>query len=214
MTIFSSFQSMMDTMLKDHQEEIADALKQMDEAPTQTADTVMVTLLKTLLEKISTDQSLDFDSLSPEKQAMLLKEIERIAFFLAATHATRFSAAQIKAILSEALYRCFSNKYQALQEEEKDRFHTLDEKTHKRLKEEAERMLAYEAHKILNPRQLAGETRQQNFENNVRTRGLKEAKKYAGGSEEEIEKYSKSHVKELEKQHQQVKKGGFDFFKS
>lgn len=47
-------------------------------------------------------------------------------------------------------------------------------------KQRRHRLMIYEVYKVLNPRQLAGETSIENFINNVIVRGLDEALKYAG----------------------------------
>lgn len=61
------------------------------------------------------------------------------------------------------------------------------------------RMLCYEIYKVLNPRQLAGETALDNFINNVMTRGVDVAMQYEGNSyAKEILKESPDALKNLE----------------
>ena len=50
----------------------------------------------------------------------------------------------------------------------------------------------------MNPKRIAGETRQENFAHNVIERGLESAKHYAGGTKHEIERYSPQFIKKLE----------------
>lgn len=66
----------------------------------------------------------------------------------------------------------------------------------------------YELYKILNPRRIAGNTRYENFVNNVIMMGLEVARKYEGGTNKELQKYSPEFIKELERSHIKFKKTG------
>jgi hypothetical protein len=63
-------------------------------------------------------------------------------------------------------------------DEEKE--HEEEEELSKEEKDRRFRLAMYEIYKLMNPRQLAGETALDNFINNVRTRGVGEALKYEG----------------------------------
>ncbi|KIE04747.1 hypothetical protein NF27_FX00080 [Candidatus Jidaibacter acanthamoeba] len=63
-------------------------------------------------------------------------------------------------------------------------------------KERRYRLAMYEIYKILNPRQLAGETSLENFVNNVKTRGVEEAMKYEGA--EHAKNFNSNELENLE----------------
>jgi hypothetical protein len=63
----------------------------------------------------------------------------------------------------------------------------------KEQRELKERLMIYEIYKVLNPNRLAGETELENFVNNVRARGVKEALKYEGS-----QLYNKFFAQDLE----------------
>lgn len=63
-------------------------------------------------------------------------------------------------------------------------------------KQRRNRLVIYEVYKILNPHRLAGETSLENFINNVRTRGIEEARKYEGADKEQD--FDKKELEDLE----------------
>lgn len=87
---------------------------------------------------------------------------------------------EIDLTLIEFIEEVLGIKKEKLKEEE-----NYQEKENKRVKEEFKkhryRMAMYEIYKVLNPAQLAGETKLDNFLNNLMTRGLAVAQKYQGG---------------------------------
>lgn len=83
-----------------------------------------------------------------------------------------------------------------------------DKKITIQIKKNLEKFMVYEIYKILNPRKIAGETRLDNFINNMITGGLKRASKYEGGKAKDLRKYSPSLIKKLNKQHSKFNKKG------
>lgn len=84
-----------------------------------------------------------------------------------------------------------------LSKEKEDEFEKAEEE---RLSEEEKkrrhRLVVYEIYKMMNPRQIAGETKLDNFINNVKTKGIKTAMLYEGS---EYSKYfKKEDIKALE----------------
>lgn len=67
----------------------------------------------------------------------------------------------------------------------------LNDKSTKVLKAELKRHAIYEIYKMANPRRIAGETNRDNFVGNYITKGEKQARKFDGGSDKEIQKYRK-----------------------
>lgn len=72
-----------------------------------------------------------------------------------------------------------------------DRKAFLNNSSAKSLKNELKRHAVYEVYKMTNPRKIAGETRKDNFVGNYITKGEKQARKYEGGTEKEIQQYRK-----------------------
>lgn len=66
----------------------------------------------------------------------------------------------------------------------------------------------YQIYKVMNPRRIAGESRKDNFAHNMVVGGMDRAKKYTGGSKEEIAKHSPKLVEQLENKHNMFKKQG------
>lgn len=67
------------------------------------------------------------------------------------------------------------------------------------LREIMKRFIIYEIYKLLNPRMIAGETRKENFIKNFILRGERIARKFEGGSKEDLKKYSPGFLKQLKK---------------
>ncbi len=88
----------------------------------------------------------------------------------------------------------------------KDKNEYLNQKSRENLKQIIRRFVIYEAYKILNPRQIAGERRRENFVSNAILRGVEEAKKYAGGTTAELKTYSPKFINQLGQQHKHFKK--------
>lgn len=70
------------------------------------------------------------------------------------------------------------------------------------------RVIVYEAHKKIDPHCLAGETKVQNFVNNMIVGGLKYAEKHEGAREAKMV-LSKERIKDLEREHQNISWGMF-----
>lgn len=64
----------------------------------------------------------------------------------------------------------------------------------------------YEIYKCMNPKRIAGETKQENFAHNFILRGPEVAKKHPGGSKAEIATYSPEFLEKLEKKRSDFKR--------
>lgn len=65
----------------------------------------------------------------------------------------------------------------------------------------------YALYKVMNPRRIAGETKADNFIHNATLRGAETAKHYTGGSSTDINNYSPSLVKNIDRKRKSIKKG-------
>lgn len=88
----------------------------------------------------------------------------------------------------------------------KDHNHHITKASRVYMKQILKRFAIYEVYKRLNPRRIAGETRRDNFVHNMITGGIKRAMQYEGGTKKELESYSPSFIRSLEKQHQKFQK--------
>lgn len=93
-------------------------------------------------------------------------------------------------------------------EKNKDNYQGITSKSRAEFKKIIKNFAVYEIYKVMNPKRIAGETRQENFAHNVIERGIESAKHYAGGTKHEIEKYSPQFIKKLENAHTSFKRGG------
>ena len=89
-----------------------------------------------------------------------------------------------------------------------DKYEYLTNKSREEIGILIKKFAIYELYKILNPRRIAGTSRYENFVNNVIMIGLAAARKYEGGTNKELEKYSPEFIQELEKSHIKFKKTG------
>jgi hypothetical protein len=89
-----------------------------------------------------------------------------------------------------------------------DKYEYLTKESRNNLRKSIKRFTVYEIYKFVNPRRIAGETRRDNFINNMIVGGLKRASRYEGGTKREIQTYSPKFIRNLEKQHRSFKRGG------
>lgn len=66
----------------------------------------------------------------------------------------------------------------------------------------------YQVYKFMNPKRIAGETKEENFAYNMIRGGIDLAKKYEGGSKSDLKSYSPEFIKKLDKAHQNFKGSG------
>jgi hypothetical protein len=90
----------------------------------------------------------------------------------------------------------------------KDKYEYLTKESRNNLRKTIRRFAVYELYKFINPRRIAGETRKENFAHNMVVGGLELASHFEGGTKSEIESYSPTFIKKLDKQHAAFKKGG------
>ena len=90
----------------------------------------------------------------------------------------------------------------------KDKYYGMTANSRADFRKIIKNFAVYQVYKFLNPKRIAGETRVENFANNMIMGGMYRAKHYAGGSEQEVAKYSPEFIKKLEDAHKTFKKGG------
>lgn len=90
-------------------------------------------------------------------------------------------------------------------ESPQDKYYSLSKESLKNLRGVIKRFVVYELYKIVNPHQIAGETRKQTFIHNVILRGLESAKHYEGGTEGEIKQYGQKFINNLVKKNRSFK---------
>lgn len=78
------------------------------------------------------------------------------------------------------------------------------------LKAMMKRFVIYEIYKMINPRRIAGQTRLGNFISNFILRGEKVAKKFEGGTEQELKKYNPKLLGKLRKKRKTHVKSGIE----
>jgi hypothetical protein len=90
----------------------------------------------------------------------------------------------------------------------KDKYQYINQESRRKLRETIKKFALYEIYKFMNPRRIAGETRKENFINNMVVGGLERAKNYEGGTKQELKSYTPKFINELEKQHKIFSKKG------
>lgn len=100
----------------------------------------------------------------------------------------------------------FTKRRFDLQQKSEKHFNSLTKEAQKAFKQTLKRFVIYELYKVLNPKRIAGETKAENFINNVITSGMKQARKFEGGKDNEIKQHSPELLKQLEKEHKEFKK--------
>lgn len=146
-------------------------------------------LIRPMISELSPKEDVEEILKKYKKQGMSLEQrMEEISFYLA-----------MKNLLE-------NNEHMSELAKSKDKKGFLNSKSYKGLKETIHRFAVYELYKMANPRRIAGETRETNFVGNVLTKGLKVARKYSGGSDEEIKKYGEKKMKTLKQQRNKLLK--------
>lgn len=90
----------------------------------------------------------------------------------------------------------------------KDNLQNINSKSREDIKRIVKNFALYQVYKFMNPKRIAGETKEENFAHNMIRGGMELASKYEGGSKSDIKSYEPEFIKKLEKAHQQYKSGG------
>jgi hypothetical protein len=188
--------------MKDQLDMIIDQLKRSGlKYNAQDLEAMIILWLKSIIERFADmGEEIDFNKLTADEKAKIMKEIESLVAKLKKS-GVAVGSDQIQKLLIEGLFVVLK-KFQKKQKKEYE-YEFLTEKDKKNIKAQLIRWAIYELYKIINPRQLAGETKMENFINNVLVGGIEYAKEYSGGSPEEIKSYGfdSGFLKELEKSH-------------
>ncbi len=149
------------------------------------SETLMMVMLKNLMQRIAKENGKDIDlsNLTEAQEQQLEAALEAIA-------AKIQQAGVMTGVDLRKLVRLLIHSHTKRKGREKDRekdgqekdddFESLSPKEKKRLKELFKLFAMYEAYKVTNPNQLAGETREANFVNNLHMYGKDFALKKAG----------------------------------
>lgn len=167
-------------------------------------ESTIILALKAMLEKNmdSKGNIPSLQDLSKEQQQQLAENIANLIDNLAAKGA-KVRKEDIINFLVENIFKLYAQTKEQMHEEGVDDYEFLNEKDKKRIKEELIKQAIYELYKMLNPRRIAGETKLENFINNVVVRGVEIASKYEGGKPKDLENYdlSTSFLKLLQEKH-------------
>lgn len=90
----------------------------------------------------------------------------------------------------------------------KDNLQGITGKSRDNLKRIVKNFALYQVYKFMNPKRIAGETKQENFAHNMIRGGIELAGKYEGGSKADLKGYTPEFIQKLEKAHNQYKSGG------
>ncbi len=91
---------------------------------------------------------------------------------------------------------------------QKDLHYSLDRQAKKDLKRILKGFATYEVYKVMNPKRIAGETKKQNFRNNLFFSGKALAMNYEGGEKSAKKRYGTKEVQKMVKQAKDFQKGG------
>ncbi len=90
----------------------------------------------------------------------------------------------------------------------KDRASLLNIEAKKNLKRIMKNFAVYEVYKIMNPKRIAGETKKDNYKNNLIHGGERLASRYEGGKESDLKQYGPAEVARIKNQAASINKGG------
>lgn len=190
---------------KETRDEIESIIDNLRAANQNDLEAIVIMLLEKILKKIiKEDGGKTGDEISGPEKDDLLEELKQLATELHQTGQLKSSkdAAQL-------VYYTLHKRFEKLLKKRKEKdLDYLNKKSKDQMEEELERMAIYELHKIMNPRQLAGETRLENFINNMIVGGLELAMKYEGGTKKELERYDAKFLEGLQEQHEAFTKSG------
>lgn len=156
--------------------------------------TKILLLIKPIIEKayIGKDKKKKMEELKKEREN-LRNKVRDISFYFTMKKASKYMNIPENLNLPE------------------DRRAFLNDKSTQALKAEMKRHAIYEIYKMTNPRKIAGETRKDNFVGNYITKGEKQARKYEGGTEKEVQIYKEQGLtKKLGRSRKKfISRGGF-----
>jgi predicted ATP-dependent endonuclease of OLD family len=84
----------------------------------------------------------------------------------------------------------------------------LSTRAKKDLKKSIKNFAIYQVYKVINPKRIAGETKKDNYVNNLMHGGQKLASKYEGGKSADLKQYGRAEVARI-KSMARASKGGF-----
>ncbi|WP_341751717.1 DUF5394 family protein [Candidatus Tisiphia endosymbiont of Piscicola geometra] len=90
----------------------------------------------------------------------------------------------------------------------KDKLQGISNQSRLEAKRLVKNFALYQVYKFMNPKRIAGETKEENFAYNMIRGGVYLAKKYEGGSKNDLKSYSPEFIKKLDKAHQNFKGSG------
>ncbi|MFP3017512.1 MAG: DUF5394 family protein [Candidatus Tisiphia sp.] len=90
----------------------------------------------------------------------------------------------------------------------KDKLQGISNQSRLEAKRLVKNFALYQVYKFMNPKRIAGETKEENFAYNMIRGGIDLAKKYEGGSKSALKSYSPEFIKKLDKAHQNFKGSG------
>lgn len=181
-------------------EEVIDLLRK--SGASIASETVVLVMLKNLLARLAKENGVEADlsTLTAEQEKKLQEALEQIAEQL------KQAGLMGNEVNLQRLVRMLLRSHQPSKAKEKDEdgkdveedsFESLSPKEKARLKKLFTLFAVYEAYKITNPNQLAGETRQDNFINNLHMYGKEFAIKKTGSDmgleSKAIESMEKNH---------------------
>jgi len=89
-----------------------------------------------------------------------------------------------------------------------DNLQSINGKARLDLKRLVNNFAIYQVYKFMNPKRIAGETKEENFAYNMIKGGMKLASHYAGGSKNDLKSYSPQFIKKLENASKNFKNNG------
>lgn len=154
----------------------------------------IIILLKRCIKLYRSKGKRKLEEISKSGDDYLLEQAHKISSYLMTKKSTSILRANVGLGLNSK-----SDRYQ----------YNLDKKAERDFKDTLRRLATYEVYKIMNPRRLAGETKLENFVNNIITSGIKFAEEYE--SKSDVQHYhatASKLIKEAEKKHKQFKGSG------
>lgn len=156
-------------------EDIIDVLKK--SGASIEAETLILVMLKNLLARIAKEngQEADLNNLTEAQEQQLIEALEEIAEQLQQAGVMGQEEGLkklIRVLVKSRIKQKEKGKQKAGEEHEQEEdFESLSPKEKERLKKLFKLFAIYEAYKITNPNQIAGETKQENFINNLQMYG-------------------------------------------
>ena len=90
----------------------------------------------------------------------------------------------------------------------KDRANLLNIEARKNIKRIMKNFVVYEIYKVMNPKRIAGETKEDNYRKNLIQGGEQLASRYEGGKESDLKEYGAAKVERIKHEALSMSKGG------